>query len=230
MNYKQLLSIALFAIPALVFGQKEIKVDEVEKEMTLGTKTAFVTVIPQAKLKDVNDAWKKLLKKDSKGKLEEAKGEVLMNGAVNRNISPIPFTVVSKTMETSDGIQLTAWLMDGDVIISSASSPDKGAAAIKMIHDFAAGQYREAVKDEVEKEKSKQNAVQKVFDGYVKDQKSAEDNITKAKHQIEELQNKIKTEEENIVKAKDMQVKSKADLDAQINVVKTVTDKMNNIK
>ncbi|MFN8277124.1 MAG: hypothetical protein U0T84_06560 [Chitinophagales bacterium] len=225
---KLLLAAAL--LPLLATAQKEINVEPQDKENSQGTKPAFVMVIPQNSMKDVMDDWKKFIKKDSKGKIEEVKGELKLVGAVNTNITPNPFTIVSKMVETPEGVQLTAWFTDGDVDIAPKTDPDKSVAIQKMMHDFGVSEYKAAVKKEVEKAVSQQNSFQKTFDGFVKDQKTAEDRITSHKRDIEELQKKIKNEEENIVKAKDMQTKSKADLDKQIEAVKAVNEKLNNIK
>jgi hypothetical protein len=229
MNFKLLLCTVALAAPAFLFSQKEIVVSEQDKSMSAGTKNCYVMVIPQAKLKDVTDAWKKLVRKDAKGKPEDNNGELVMVGASNKNISAAPLTITGKLVETSEGVQVSAWISDGD-FISTTSAPDKSVAVKKYLHDFGAQQYKEAVKDELEAEQKKSKDMEKVYDGFVKDQKKAESNIESHKKDIEKLQNKIKDEEANITKAQSNQTTSRAEADKQKIVVQQVTDKMNNIK
>jgi hypothetical protein len=230
MKFKKLSIFCACLFPVFLIAQKEIKVTEIEKEMSMGVKPAYVVSIPQAKLKDVNSDWKKYIKKDAKGKVEEDKGETRLIGAVNKNVSPFPFNILSKVLESSDGVQLSVWASDGDLFISTNASPDKSVAIQKYIRDFAVASYKDAVKEELKNEQDKLKETQKVLDGFVKDQKKAEDNIADDKKEIEKLQNDIKKMESEIEKAKGNQTKQKLVVDSQSAVVKTVSDKMNGIK
>jgi len=230
MNFKKLITIASFVLPVIAFAQQEIKIEEVEKEMSMGTKNCYILNIPQTKVKDVTEDWKKFIKKDSKGKVEDIKGEIQLIGAVNKNVSSFPFNIFSRLLETQNGVQLSVWASEGDIFISTKVSQDKSVAVQKYLHDFAVVSYKDAVKNELSSEQDKLKDVQKIFDGFLKDQKKAEDNIEDDKKQIEKLQKDIKNEETNIAKAKDNQVKQKSIVDTQTNSIKTVSDKMNNIK
>ncbi len=230
MNFKKLLGVVLLSIPALVFAQKEIVITEAEKEMSAGTKNGFVTVIPQANGKEVTDEWKKYVRKDTKAKPEDVNGEVKIIGAVNKNISSFPINVFAKILETGEGVQLTVWVAEGEIFVSSKTSSDKSVAVQKYIHDFAAQEYRDAVKKEVDNEQKKAKDLEKIFDGFVADQKRSEGNIASYNKEIEKLQTKIKEEEANIQKAKDNQTAARANADKQKEVVNGVSTKMNNIK
>ena len=230
MYYKKLLSLALIAIPAFLFAQKEITVTEGEKAMSLGTKNGYVTVIPQAKLKDVVEDWKKLIRKDSKAKVEENAGELKIMGAVNKNISSFPVNIFSKIMETPDGIQLSAWVSEGEIFVSTTTTPDKSLAVQKFLHDFAAQQYRDGVKTELEGEQKKAKEIDKVYEGFVNAEKKAIDNITDYNKEIEKLQGKIKEAQMAIDKAKADQVPARANADKQKEVVNQATTKMNAVK
>jgi hypothetical protein len=74
MQLKPFTILLLAILPFLSFGQKELKIIEQEKEMSIGTRNAYVVDIPQAKLKDVTNDFKKYIKKDAKGKVNEDKG------------------------------------------------------------------------------------------------------------------------------------------------------------
>ena len=230
MYYQKLLSIFLLTIPTFLFAQKDITVSEGEKPMSLGTKNGYVAVIPQAKLKDVVEEWKKLIKKESKAKVEENAGEIKIIGAVNKNISSFPINLFSKLMETPDGIQLSAWVSEGEMFVSTTAAADKSLAVQKFIHDFAAQQYRDGVKNELETEHKKAKELDKVYEEAVNAEKKAIENITNSNKEIEKIQGKIKELQMAVDKAKADQVPARAAADKQKEVVNQVSAKMAAIK
>jgi hypothetical protein len=227
---KHTLLAAIIAVPTLMIAQKPIDMTEADKEMSMGNKHCYIMTIPQTKGKDVTEAWKKYIKKDAKGKLEEANGEMKMIGAMYKNISSLPFNAFAKVLETPEGTQLTGWFSEGEIFISTATAADKSTAVQKYMHDFGVQEYKASVAKELEKENNKLKDLQKVLEGFGKNQKGADGNVENYKKEIEKLQNKIKEEQGNSAKAVDSQTKSKGDVDAQQAVIKEVTDRMNNIK
>ena len=230
MNFKKIMTIAAIVIPSFLFAQKDILTSEVDKEMSQGVKNSYVTLIPQAKGKDVTSDWKKYIKKDSKGKVDDNNGEIFIIGGTIKNVSNQPLNIYARVLETTEGVQLTVWISEGGVFLSTVANPDKSVAIQKFLHDFGVKQYKDAVKDQLEAEQKKQKELEKVYEGYVKDQKKAENNIVSHNKEIEKLQNKIKEENENIQKAQLNQSNSRADADKQKSVVQQITDMMNNIK
>jgi peptidoglycan hydrolase CwlO-like protein len=69
-----------------------------------------------------------------------------------------------------------------------------------------------------------------VYDGFVKDQKKAENNISSHNKDIEKLQNKIADEQKNITTAQSNQATSRAEADRQKVKVQQVNEMLNNIK
>ncbi len=102
-------SIAMI-IPAITFAQENLDIKESEAPMTQGVKPDYELVIPQAKLKDVVADFKKYIKNGSKGKVTEVGGEISILGAVNQNVSSLPFNVFGKLTEISNGVLATFWL------------------------------------------------------------------------------------------------------------------------
>jgi hypothetical protein len=198
--------------------------------MSIGTQNAYVVDIPQAKLKDVTNDFKKYVKKDAKGKSNEEKGEISMLGAVNKNISSMPFNVFGRFVESSEGVTVSIWVADGANFVSSKLHFRQELAVSKYLKDFAVEQYKQAVKEELEKEKDKAKAEQKVLEGFVKDQKKAESNIEDHKAEIANREKKIKEEEANIGTAKSNQEKQKDVIAKQNAVLNSVQQKLNNIK
>ena len=230
MNFKKIITIAAFAMPALAFAQKNIAITETTKNMSAGSQNCYVFLIPQADLKDVQNDWKKYVKKDAKGKPEDSNGETKMIGAVNKNISPLPINIYATFLQTSDGIQMSAWFADGTNFISTQANSDRSVGVQNYLHNFAVQEYKDVVKSQLEQEQKKQKDLEKVYDGFVKDQKKAENNISSHNKDIEKLQNKIADEQKNITTAQSNQSTSRAEADRQKAKVQQVNEMLNNIK
>ena len=214
LKFKSILLIAVFALPSILFAQKEIIVTEEDKAMNTATKNCYIMIIPQARLKDVTEDWKKMVKKDAKGKMEESNGEIMMIGAISKNISASPLTITSRLVETAEGVQISSWFSDGD-FISTTTSPDKSAAVNKYLHDFGVQQYKLAVKRELDGEEKKSKQLESVYDGYVKDQKKAESNIQNLQKDIDNLKSDITKEGAKGSNAQTNNNVSKLDADKQ---------------
>jgi hypothetical protein len=230
MNLKKILMIAALAIPSFLFAQKDIYITETIKNMSAGNQSCYVALIPQAAASDVTDDWKKYIRKDTKAKPDENSGEIRIMGAFCKNISPFPINIYATFLETSEGVQISAWFSDGSTFISTQSNSDKSVGVQNYLHNFGVQEYKDVVKYQLGLEQKKQKDLEKVFDGFVKDQKRSESNITSYNKDIEKLQNKIAEEQQNIQKAQSNQVTSRADADNQKAKVQQVNDMLTNIK
>ena len=170
----KLILLLFLASASSVFAQKKIEIEESPKLMSKGTYPSFAAEIPQAKLKDVDKAWRKYIATGTKGKIVEAGDEINLAGAVNKNISATTFNIYSKLLETTEGVRVTAWLNYGDsVYISKEQNNDKDLAAQKYILDFANDQYREAVKVELKKEQEKIKALEGEMKDLIKEEEKS---------------------------------------------------------
>jgi chromosome segregation ATPase len=125
---------------------------------------------------------------------------------------------------------MSVWFADGTNFISTQTNSDRSVAVQNYLHNFGVQEYKDVVKYQLEQEQKKQKDMEKVYDGYVKDQKRAENNIKDHNKEIEKLQNKIVEEQQNIQKAQTNQATSRADADRQKVKVQEVSDMLNNIK
>jgi hypothetical protein len=117
------------------------------------------------------------------------------------NISTTPLTVYARFVESTSGVQLSSWFAQGDSFIATAVSADKSIAVQKYLHDFGVMEYKDAVSNELAEEQKKLKELEKTYEGFVKDQKKAENAVTNAQKEIEKLQNKNIEEEGNIKQA-----------------------------
>lgn len=188
----KLILLLLVASASSVFAQKKIEIDESSRLMSKGTYPSFAAEIPQAKLKDVDKAWRKYISAGSKSKIVEAGDEINLVGAVNKNITTEVFNIYSKLLETTEGVKVTAWFsLNDSVYISKDQNNDKDLAVKKYMLDFALDQYREVVKDELKKEQDKT----KDLEGEMKDLIKAEE---KSNKKISEYERSIQRAHDDI--------------------------------
>ncbi len=199
---KRFISASIAIVPALLFAQQDIIVKEISKDFSGGNKNSYVLTIPEATTKEVNSDWQKWVKKDSKGKIEDNKGEVKSSLVTVSNISSVPLTIYSRSLESKEGVQLSVWLMEGDSFVSTSYSADKSTATQKYLHDFGLQEYKAVAKKQLEAQQDKQKQLEKIYDGFVKDQKKADKEVADAKKEIEKLKQKNIDEEGNIKQAK----------------------------
>jgi predicted nucleic acid-binding Zn-ribbon protein len=142
----------------------------------------------------------------------------------------VPFNIYATIIEAIDGVQLSVWVADGEVFVSTATAQDKSVAVQKYLHDFWVQEYKNAIKSQLTLEQKKQKDLEKMYDSFIRDQQKSEGNIDRYNTDIQKLQGKIADEQKNIQKAKDNQATMRANADTQKGVVLQVTDMMNNIK
>ena len=217
-------------IPAMSFAQKDIVINETLKNMSAGNQNAYVVLIPQTTIKSVVEDWKKYIRKDTKAKPEDNSGETKIVGASCKNISPGPLNIYAAFLETSEGIQISVWVSEGDAFVSTQTNSDKSIAVQNYLHNFGVQEYKRAVQDQLDAEQHKQKEMEEVYTGFVKDQKKGENNIMNHNKDIEKLQNKIAEEQQNIQKAQANQASARATADTQKMKAQQMNDMLNNIK
>ncbi len=181
---KQLFSFALVIVAIASFAQQTINIDEAIRPFSKGSYPSYELEIPQSHLSDISKEWMKYLKTGSKNKPVDANGEISINGAVNANLSPAPFNVYSKLLETTTGVKLTAWLTDDDSVYISKDLNNRDLAVQKYLNDFAAAQYRVAVKVELNGENDKLKKLQGELNALIKQQDKSTKNIEEDKRSI----------------------------------------------
>ncbi|MBL0309823.1 MAG: hypothetical protein IPP77_09165 [Bacteroidetes bacterium] len=218
MRTLNLLMALLLMGSSAAYSQDQLTVDESLRPMSKGTQPAFTLNIPQTNLKDVEKEWMKYIKSGSKEKSVAVGGEIIMPGAVNKNIAAEPFTIYSTLLETNQGVFLSAWFgLGGDsVFITRELNNGKDLAAKKYIRDFAIQRYRVAVKAQVEIEKGKMKDLEKELKGLEKDEDKANKNINGYERDIQRSKDQIATN--------DGDEKRKGDL---VYAQKTKMDNMN---
>jgi len=188
----QLLAIATLLFCYHAFAQREITVIAVKKEMSRGMQPGFMVNIPEAKLKDVTAAYNKKLEENTKANSKEINGELINYGVVNKNFSLTPFIIYAKMLETTDGVELNAFITEDSLtFLDETGNPDKIAAVKKALQDFAAAEYRKVVQKKVDAENEKLKELKKTLEKQISDESDNKSSISKKQREIESYKSKI---------------------------------------
>ncbi|MEO8088558.1 MAG: hypothetical protein ABI763_17200 [Bacteroidota bacterium] len=208
----------LFLNPVL--AQDSLHVSQAEKQMSRGIHNGFSVDIPQARLKDVVNAWKKYIKRgDNKASVENNEDEYQITGTALTNITPQPMNVYAQIKEVEKAIRLTAYFTPDDSnYISSVVNGDQVYATERLMKDFARMQYRLAVENELNKETENLKNMENEKEDLINDNEKANKNINEYERKIDRANSEIESN-------KTEQSKRSADVANQKEIVRATTPK-----
>ena len=195
---KVIFCIALSLISISLFAQETIMVT-VDSSTASVAQHTFSVDIPQTTIKDVKNDWQKHVASGNKGKASFVNEEYIQTGVVNKNISPDPFTMYSKLMETPVGVRLTARLELNYLASSSGvANSNQDLAVQKFLQDFAIDQYRTAVKKELNIEQKKLASLEKDLSKGIKEEEKSTKNMKENDRSNERSEDAISTNNRDI--------------------------------
>jgi len=206
---KNLFLIALLTIATLANAGKN-KVLETNYKFTIGSKTALSTYIHEATLKDVEKAWKDIMK-DAKAKIKSKKDELHADDAILPSITTHPMDIYAAFVEDKNGVAVYITVDFGGAFISSTSHPKEYQDLSSLLSDFGYNQTKIAID---EKLSNAEKELKKIEDDYEKEMK----NEQSMKDDIEKLKDKIS-------KSKDEQENQKAAIEAQKKLLNEINQK-----
>lgn len=221
-----LISVYLFVITNATRAQTQVTVTAITKEMSKGAKPGYKVNIPENSIKDVKPAWEKLLRENSKGKMQNVNAETSMTGAVTLLLSASPINIYSQMEEADGQVIIYAYfeLTEGNFV--NSASGDKDAGAQKYLHDFATRLFRASVQKMTDDEMHKLLDAEHTLNNKLHDEQQA-------KLEIITLNAKIKrAEEQNVFIKKeqeftDQQIARQQDLiDKSSNKTDEITGKI----
>lgn len=172
-----LLTITSFA----AFGQQPILVTMDSLNAKSNSRNSFMVDMPKATLKGVERGWLRYVGRRAKGKASVVSGEYIQEGAVNKNISPEPFTVYSNLIETPTGVRLIVRLGDSDIVTASGvANSTQDLAVQKFMRDFAVSAYRQAVQGDLKVEEKTLRTLEKEMSRSVKREERSKKKIKKS--------------------------------------------------
>ncbi|MCX6275695.1 MAG: hypothetical protein NTV09_10870 [Bacteroidetes bacterium] len=204
----------------LVFAQDSLNVSQVEKAMSHGTHIGFTIDIPQAKLKDVVNAWKKYIKRgETKASVESNEDEYQISGTALTNISAQPMNVYTTIKEAEKAIRITSFFTEDDSnFISTSLNAEKASATEKLMKDFARMQYRLAVENELNDETKNLEKLENEKEDLINDNEKSNKNISEYERKIDRAKAEIESNGSE-------QSKRRADVANQKEIVRSTTPK-----
>ena len=180
-------------------GQNQVIIYESPRPMSKSNQNAYLVHIPQAKLKSVTKKWIRYIANGSNGKMSHINGEYKQNEAINRNISPQPFTIYSTILQTTSDVKLTVWFCDSEMrFFSKERTPDQDLAIRKFLYDFAILEYQFAVNDELKTEQDKVISMENSLRKLIKSEELSIKKIGNKQRSIHSAHDAIITNDEDI--------------------------------
>lgn len=200
---RALFSILLILSCSVAFAQKPLVVKDIKKAMSQGTQPGLEIMIHQAEQKEVIKAWEKAIKGKSKAKPETKDDEISIMGTNLPLITNDSLNIYSITTTSKDGTKLEVWfeLKDGYI---NPKNEQYYLPAKKFLHDFAVGQYKEAVAAELKTEQDKLDDLIKELDKLAKEHDKLLATVSKENVNIENTKNAISTNQADQERQRDL--------------------------
>jgi len=215
-----LLILVLFSLN--IFAQNKIKVEETNASFDNGKHNALKVVIYEAKQKDVEKAWKSLMK--SYNAKVSMKKTIFADNATIKDMSENTVDVYATTDKTKDGdvILYVAFDLGGEIYLES-SHGDKFKTAKKIIRKFAVETTKDALKDKIKD-------AEKILSSKQKEQKNLEKENENLKNDIEDYKKKIEKAKNNIKENEKQQADKKKEIEEQQSIVNKLNEKEKSVK
>lgn len=212
----------LILLSTIAFSQKKIKVSEGSEKYSVGQANTLTAEIYEADKKQVEKAWKKLLKKN-KGKVS-SKSEMIATNVIIKKMGDKDFDVYTLIEESSEGIVTIKVAFDlGGAFLSKSLHPDRFKAAKKFVYNFCVDISKDAVNDKIKEQ-------EKVLGKFEKEQKKLVKEKEKLKKEIEDFKQKIQDNEKAIEGNEKNQETKTQEIEKQRTVVVGLTEKEKAIK
>jgi hypothetical protein len=217
---KKILSIQfafLILIPLFLNAQKKIEVTQENVTMSKGNQPAYKVIIPEANLDIVTKEWTKLIRQDTKSKVEVMGSELNITGTLIKEIYQEPFNIYSALVGADSAVKLFAVFEIDSMFFTAGENNntlhgEKTDNAIKVfIRNFAVSQYKTAVQDKVDNEEKKLSKLNKEFEDLTKQVESDRKEIKENEQNIKNSQDAIAAyEKDNERKAAEIDAKKEA--------------------
>lgn len=153
MNFKtQIFSVLLLCAFSFVsFGQHKIEVQQEIVTMSKGEQPVYTVLIPESNYEDVVDDWIKIIRQNTKSKVEELEHEIVILATEIKEITGKPINIYSAVIKEDSSIKIIA-AFEIDSVFFSLNEENKTVHNEKTHHhiqnflrDFAVDHYKEFV-------------------------------------------------------------------------------------
>jgi len=209
-------------LPILLNAQKKIEVTNDKANMSKGNLPVYVVLIPEANFESVKKEWIKLIRQDTKSKVEETGLEINITGTIIRTICDYPINLYSSLIAHDSVIKIVS-AFEIDSVFFELDELNKTIANEKIhnsikgfIRNFAVAQYRSATQDQLKSEEKKLGTLNKAFADMNK--------------QLENDKKEVKGNEQNIKNSQDAIATYEKDNERKIAAINTQKENNANIK
>lgn len=197
--------------------------EEIEGELsTQGSQPGISLLIPDANVKDVEKAWKKLMK-THKAKVKYSRGEMAATGATMASLSPNEIDVYSSFLAKNGGVQVDAFYDLGDDFVNGIDFPSEFSSAQSMMKSFGEDFTKMKIEEELEGAQKDLKKLENTFKKLVNENESLHKDIERYKDAIKKAEEDIVTNEKN-------QEANRENTDMQKKVVDYVRDKLSKLR
>ncbi len=188
--YLLLVFLVFFGYPLLAQPAYTPNIIEITETISVGEKSGYAVNITQARKKNVESAWEKMLKNynDSKEKVEDKKGEVFITGALIERLHHNPVNIYALITELDEGARVEAFFELDSVFVNSSNNKDASLVITNMMEEFALDAFRSAVEDELEEEQKKLSDLEKDLKKLEKENEKMHKTIAMAESDITALE------------------------------------------
>jgi hypothetical protein len=204
------------------WGQK-IQVHEQKEDLGKGSENALVVTIYGAQESDIEHDWKSILK-DYNAKVSSLKGGVMFgDNAVIKDMGNNTIDIYARFDVKKDEVDLVVAFDLGGAYLSSSAHADKYKIAEKILHDFAVKETSAAINDKLKTQ-------QKALDKLNSQQKDLEKDNKNLNSEVTDYQNRIKKDQDALIKNKDDQAKKQTEISNQQKAVDDLAKKAKEVE
>jgi len=212
--------IALFITATFALSVNGQDIREMDKSMSLGTKSAFVITHPKATDKMVEQAWEDHMKKNGKTKNNRKAKEL---ETLDTKINMISSKSLNIFFAVEEGVdQSTSYIFfdDGEKFINGNNDPKATDGIYEFLTPFVYGVEKLVIQENLDNEEDVLKDLGKDLEKLEKGNENLHDDIDKMKEKIREAEMEI---EKNLQE----QTAKQAEIKTQESVISKVKDKLN---
>jgi hypothetical protein len=202
----------LFAGLSSTLWAQKIKVTESKNNIGGGSHNSLSVEVYGVDLKDVQKEWKSKMKDYNAKKISDNKGEMFADNTVIKEMGNNTIDVYAQFIEKKGEVDMVVAFDLGGAFLNSSDHKDKYQIAEKILHDFAVKLTRDAIDYQL---KTQQKALEKL-NGQQKDLVKQNGNLN---NEITDYQNRVKKDQDAVVKNKDEQAAKQKEISQQQQTV-----------
>jgi septal ring factor EnvC (AmiA/AmiB activator) len=208
------LSIFILSLFSLSISAQKIAASSTTEKFSTGKQDALSTLIYEADIDKVVDAWKDFLKNFKSEKVKGSKSEVVGDNVLipDWGNNTVDIYAVFKEQKKENAVEIIVAFDLGGAYLNSSVDSDKQQKAKKMLVDFSVKTTKNAYTDKIKDE-------EKIFSKQEDKQKRLEKENTDLNDDIKEYEQKITKSQKALIKNESDINQKKREVDAQKKVV-----------